>query len=89
MQVYSDPRPYPHPNGAIDSESDIAIKCSAANDKLAGLEYQATIFPPVDVVGLGFPRGTSAHGLFVTVASEVAVWAPAVEEFLGRYGVKP
>jgi hypothetical protein len=89
MQVYTDPRPYPHPNGAIDSESDIAIKCSAAHDKLAGLDYQAAIFPPVDVVGLGFPLGFSAHGLFITLASQVAVWAPSVEEFLGRYGIKP
>ena len=89
MQVYTDLRPYPHPNGATDAESDIAIRCSAANDKLAGLEYQAAVFPPVDVVGLGFPRGTSAHGLFVSVPSEVAVWAPTVEQFLGRYGVMP
>ncbi len=89
MQVYADPRPYPHPNGAIDSESDVAIKCSAANGKLAGLEYQSAIFPPVDVVGLGFPLGTSAHGLFLSVASEVAIWGPSVEEFFGRYGIKP
>ncbi|MEO8679907.1 MAG: hypothetical protein ABI665_12715 [Vicinamibacterales bacterium] len=89
LQVYSDPRPYPHPNGAIDAESDIALRCSEANGKLAGLEYQATIFPPVDIVGLGYPKITSAHGVFVMDARQVAVWAPTVEEFLGRYGVKP
>lgn len=89
LQVYSDTRPYPHPNGAIDAESDIKLKCSEANEKLAGLEYQSAIFPAVDVVALGYPKIQSAHTVFVSDARQIAIWGPSVEEFFGRYGVKP
>ena len=89
LQIYGETRPYPRPDGAIDAESEIALKCSEANGKLAGLEYQAAIFPSVDVVALGYPKIQSAHTVFVLDARQVVIWGPSVEEFFGRYGVKP
>jgi hypothetical protein len=89
LDVYSDATPYPRADGATDAASEIVIKCSPASNERAGLESQATLFPAVDVVGLGYPVGTSAHGPFITAPSQVAIWGGTVTDFIARYGVMP
>ena len=57
----------------------------------AGWDYQAALFPTVDLHE--FPDGNStdpsAHGPFEAYTRLIDSWGPAVGEFLGRYGVKP